>query len=144
MITHHDLLFGMAILCVVSAALLILNLLAWRQNRRILARLLAQEPAGPGPAATIPSSAVTDIPTSLLVTTLSRLEQRIMQVEEGIKERPVPAPVAMPLVTDPDTDTRYERAQQLIQEAHSAEQVARGSGLTLYEAELLLRIQRGQ
>ncbi|AFC86486.1 DUF2802 domain-containing protein [Frateuria aurantia] len=137
------LLAAMALLTCISIIVLILNLVAWRQSRQLLDRL-AEQPAGP-PAETAGHHQINDMPVSLLVSTLNRLERRLIQLEESLKERPASRPSPAPAFNpDPETDPRYDRAQQLIQASQSAEQVARGSGLTLYEAELLLRIHRGQ
>lgn len=143
MITHNEMLFGLVMLALVSSALLILNLLALRQSRRLLGQLTQLQATAPEAATADVRYQTTDIPTSMLVTTLSRLERRIMQLEDLLgagtpppKAAPGPAPITA------DVDVRYERAQQLVGEADSAEQLSEASGLTLYEAELLLRIHR--
>ena len=144
------LLAAMALLICISIIVLILNLVAWRQSRQFLGRLAEPAEQADRQQAEAPGDAhyqINDMPVSLLVSTLNRLERRLIQLEESLKDRPAsrPAPAPAPAFNpDPETDPRYDRAQQLIQESQSAEQVARGSGLTLYEAELLLRIHRGQ
>lgn len=139
------LLASTAILSCISIIVLILNLITWRRSRQLLSVLVEQQHSPTGRVIGMTHHQVTDVPISLLVTTLGRLERRIIQIEDGLKGRPaMPLAPAPAFNTQPETDTRYERAQQLIQESQSAEQVAQGSGLTLYEAELLLRIHRGQ
>lgn len=139
------LLAAMALLISTSIIVLILNLVAWRQSRKLISALSEQVHPPVSQDNGTGHHQISDVPISLLVTTLGRLERRIIQIEDGLKGPPAMPPKPAPAFTaEPETDTRYERAQQLIQESQSAEQVARGSGLTLYEAELLLRIHRGQ
>lgn len=71
--------------------------------------------------------ACTDIPTSMLVTALGRLEQRIGQLEQK----------------QPQARLSYELAQQLAREGADIEQLVTRCGLSRDEARLVLQLHPG-
>ncbi|TAL86770.1 MAG: DUF2802 domain-containing protein [Rhodanobacter sp.] len=71
--------------------------------------------------------ACTDIPTSMLVTALGRLEQRIGQLEQK----------------QPQARLSYELAQQLAGEGAGIEQLVARCGLSRDEARLVLQLHTG-
>ncbi len=71
--------------------------------------------------------ACTDIPTSMMVTALGRLEQRIGQLEQK----------------QPQARLSYELAQQLAREGAGIEQLVARCGLSSDEARLVLQLHPG-
>lgn len=101
---------------------LLVGLLAWRQvTRRLRDIAEAQQRA-----------ASTDVPTSMLVTGMARIEARLQQLESVRK----PPPAAQPQ----SGDRAYELAQRLARNGADAAQIANACGITLHEAELLCRL----
>lgn len=98
----------------------------WRRGRRIerqLRQIASRRPESLG-----------DIPTSMLVTSLSRLEQRLTRLESSVKDKPAQSPGT------PAGDRSYDLAQRLARQGASAEQITEACGIGLQEAELLLRL----
>jgi hypothetical protein len=101
---------------------LVVSLLAWRQLARRLRDVTeAQQRA-----------ASTDVPTSMLVTGMARIEARLQQLETTRKSSPAPQPQS--------GDRAYELAQRMARNGAGAAQVAEACGLALHEAELLCRL----
>jgi HAMP domain-containing protein len=101
---------------------LVVGLLAWRQlARRLRAVQETQE-----------RLASTDVPTSMLVTGMARVESRLQQLEH--QHQPLPTPQAQP------GDRAYELAQRMARNGADAGQIAEACGINLHEAELLRRL----
>jgi len=101
---------------------LVVGLLAWRQlARRLRAVQETQE-----------RLASTDVPTSMLVTGMARVEARLQQLEH--QHQPLPAPQTQP------GDRAYELAQRMARNGADAGQIAEACGINLHEAELLRRL----
>lgn len=110
---------GLAGLVVVQ---LVVSLLAWRQlARRLRAVQEVQD-----------RLASTDVPTSMLVTGMARVEARLQQLEHG--QQPLPAPQAQ------SGDRAYELAQRMARNGAAAGDIAEACGINLHEAELLRRL----
>lgn len=101
------------VLALVQAGLLVL---LWLRSRRLQQRLdaLWQNAAGTG----------TDVPTSMLVAALGRMERQLGQVQQS-------APVGR----------AWELAQQLAREGADAEQLMARCGLSSEEAKLVLQVR---
>lgn len=101
---------------------LAVSLLAWRQlGRRLRAVAEAQE-----------RLASTDVPTSMLVTGMARVEARLQHLEH--EHQPLPTPQAQP------GDRAYELAQRMARNGAAAGEIAEACGINLHEAELLRRL----
>lgn len=101
---------------------LVVSLLAWRQlGRRLRAVGEAQE-----------RLASTDVPTSMLVTGMARVEARLQHLERD--HQPLPVPQAQP------SDRAYELAQRMARNGAEAGEIAEACGINLHEAELLRRL----
>lgn len=109
----------------ITLLLILLNIflfMMWRQlNRRIQELTQAQLRASS-----------TDIPTSMLVTGLARVEARLQQLAS--------APQAVPEPPPKSDDRAYQLAQRLARNGASASEIANACGLTQHEAELLWRL----
>lgn len=106
---------GLLLLALLQSALL---LQLWRQSRQLKHDI--------GSLTDSVSRAVqTDVPTSMLVTALGRMEQSIARIEQQ------PAPVKL---------TSYELAQQLAREGADIEQMVARCGLTRDEARLIRQL----
>ncbi|HET7592843.1 MAG TPA: DUF2802 domain-containing protein [Rhodanobacteraceae bacterium] len=110
------------ILLGVLVLLLVVCVVAWWQlARRLHAIAEAQQ-----------QFASTDVPTSMLVTAMARVEARLQQIEH---ERQIaPAPQAQP------DDRAYDLAQRMARNGADAAQIAEACGINLHEAELLRRL----
>lgn len=121
-------------------------LMIWqgRQLRRLRSDCMAQINAG-------------DVPTLLVMNTLSRVEQRLDLVDVQLARlaalpeaapaaRPpaTAAPSLPPLVINAPAEHNYELAQQLARQGASLEQLMSRCGLTRDEAELVQRLYGGR
>ncbi|MGH8157220.1 MAG: DUF2802 domain-containing protein [Rhodanobacter sp.] len=107
---------GVLLLLAVLQSALLLQL--WRQSRQLKRDI--------GSLTGSMSHAVqTDVPTSMLVTALGRMEQRIALIEQQ------PAPTKL---------TSYELAQQLAREGADVEQIVARCGLSRDEARLIRQL----
>lgn len=107
---------GMAVLLLLALAQSVLLVHLWRQSRQLQLRVDA-----------LSQSAVrgfTDVPTSMLVTALGRLERQV-----GLIEQPPP----------PERQS-YELAQRLAREGADVEQLITRCGLSRDEAKLVLQM----
>ena len=101
---------------------LVVSLLVWRQlGRRLRAIVEAQE-----------RLASTDVPTSMLVTAMARVEARLQHLEH--EHQPLPVPQAQP------SDRAYELAQRMARNGAAASEIAEACGINEHEAELLQRL----
>ncbi|MBN8735191.1 MAG: DUF2802 domain-containing protein [Xanthomonadales bacterium] len=98
-------------------------LVAWR---RLSCRLDAVDEAQQ-------RAASTDVPTSMLVTGMARVEARLQQLERA-RQQPAPAPQA------PSDDRAYQLAQRMARDGADAARIAESCGITQHEAELLARL----
>ena len=98
-------------------------LVAWRRlSRRLGAIEEAQQRA-----------ASTDVPTSMLVTGMARVEARLQQLERA-RQQPAPAPQAQ------SDERAYQLAQRMARDGADAARIAESCGITQHEAELLARL----
>lgn len=113
---------------VLLVQLLTLVLLGWRLARlsRQVTALAGRRPEAHG-----------DVPVSLLVTALSRLEQRLARMEQAQSDTPQ-------ATQGGGSDRSYQLAQRLARQGASAEQITEACGISLQEAELLLRLHAPQ
>ncbi|HET7610775.1 MAG TPA: DUF2802 domain-containing protein [Rhodanobacteraceae bacterium] len=93
----------------------------WQLARRLRAIAEAQQ-----------QFASTDVPTSMLVTAMARVEARLQQLEH--EHQIAPAPQAQP------DDRAYDLAQRMARNGADAAQIAEACGINLHEAELLRRL----
>lgn len=101
---------------------LVVSLAAWWQlARRLRAVAVAQQ-----------QLASTDVPTSMLVTAMARVEARLQQLEH--ERQSAPKPQAQP------DDRAYDLAQRMARNGADAAQIAESCGINLHEAELLRRL----
>lgn len=101
---------------------LVVSLVAWRKlSRKLRAVQEAQE-----------RLASTDVPTSMLVTGMARVEARLQHLEH--EHQPLPTPQAQP------ADRAYELAQRMARNGAEAAEIAEACGINLHEAELLRRL----
>ncbi|EIL96846.1 hypothetical protein RHOFW104T7_01995 [Rhodanobacter thiooxydans] len=107
---------GVGILLLLALAQSTLLFHGWRQLRE-LQRRVAALPHDAG-------YACTDVPTSMLVTALGRLERRLGRIEQA----------------PPPTRQSYELAQQLAREGADVEQLVSRCGLSRDEARLVLQM----
>lgn len=77
-------------------------------------------------------AASTDVPTSMLVTSMARIEARLLQLEHT--RQPAPAPQAQ------SGDRAYQLAQRMARDGADAARIAESCGITMHEAELLARL----
>jgi hypothetical protein len=101
---------------------LVVSLLAWRHLARKL-RAINEAQA---------RLASTDVPTSMLVTGMARVEARLQHLER--EHQPLPAAQAQP------GDRAYELAQRMARNGAEAGEIAEACGINLHEAELLRRL----
>ncbi|MGH8191559.1 MAG: DUF2802 domain-containing protein [Rhodanobacteraceae bacterium] len=101
---------------------LILGLVAWRHLARRIRALASEQQR----------IASTDVPTSMLVTAMARVEARLQQLEH--ENQPLPTPQPQP------GDRAYELAQRMARTGAEAPQIAESCGIALHEAELLRRL----
>ncbi len=101
------------LLALVQSALLVH---LWRQSTQLRQRLQMMSHDA--------ARALTDVPTSMLVTALGRLERQIRQLEQQ----------------PPPTRQSYELAQQLAREGADLEQLVSRCGLTRDEARLVMQM----
>lgn len=106
---------ALAVLLLLAAAQAVVLLLLWRRGTRLQQRLdaLWQNAAG----------ASTDVPTSMLVATLGRLERQLAQLQQTPASR------------------AWELAQQLAREGADVDQLMARCGLSSDEAHLLLKMR---
>ena len=107
---------GMLALLLVAVGQSVLLVLMWRQSRRLQRRVDALWQNGAGTS--------TDVPTSMLVTALGRVERKLGQVER-------------PLLPD----RSWELAKQLAREGADAEQLVACCGLSSDEAKLIVAMR---
>mgnify|MGYP001553903977 CR=1 FL=1 len=107
---------GVVALLLVAAGQSVLLVLLWRQSHRLQQRVDALWQTAAGTS--------TDVPTSMLVTALGRVERKLGQVE-----RPV-----LP-------DRSWELAKQLAREGADVEQLVACCGLSSDEAKLILAMR---
>lgn len=101
---------------------LVVCLVAWRHlSRRLRAIAEAQQRA-----------AATDVPTSMLVTGMARIEARLQQLESTRKPLPAPEPQS--------SDRAYQLAQRMARNGADAAKIMETCGITLHEAELLTHL----
>lgn len=120
----HVVLWGCALGLLVLQ--IILLLIAWRHLARRLREVQdAQQIA-----------ASTDVPTSMLVTGMAKVEARLQQLESARKA----AAAATPAAPAPADDRAYQLAQRMARNGADAAQIAEACGIALHEAELLARL----
>jgi hypothetical protein len=107
---------GVAILVLLALAQSVVLLFLWRQSRRLQQRIEALSHSA--------LHAYTDVPTSMLVAALGRLERQMGQIEQQ----------------PPPTRQSYELAQQLAREGADVEQLVSRCGLSRDEAKLVLQM----
>lgn len=109
------LLITLGVLVALAVAQTIVLVLLWRRTGKLQARLdaLWQNAAG----------ASTDVPTSMLVATLGRLERQLSKAQQS-----------------PPPGRSWDLAQQLAREGADAEQLVTRCGLSRDEANLLLKM----
>lgn len=107
---------GMAILLVLALAQSVALFGMWRQSQRLQQRVeqLAQDA----------THGFTDVPTSMLVAALGRVERQIRHAEQQ----------------PPPTRQSYELAQQLAREGADLDQLVSRCGLSRDEARLVLQM----
>lgn len=106
---------------------LAIGLFAWRQILRRLREVSAAQQR----------AASTDVPTSMLVTGMGRIEARLQQLENA-REQAAPGPVAMP--QPQPGDRTYQLAQRMARDGAAAAAIAEACGIAPHEAELLCRL----
>ena len=111
---------GMAALLLVALLQSVLLALLWLQARRLRAAF--------GALGHNAVHACTDVPTSMLVTALTRLEHRISMLELPSSAAPRPS---------------YELAQQLAREGADVSQLVERCGLSPDEASLIVQMHAG-
>lgn len=94
-----------------------------------------------------PPDAFTDVPTSMLVSALDRVERRLRSLDEAGEDLPLaPAPLPVPPTVTPrmlpvmpvaPIATNYDLARELLRDGAQAEQLVERCGLSRGEAELL-------
>ncbi len=103
---------------------LVVSVVAWRKlSQRLHEISEAQQHA-----------ASTDVPTSMLVTGMARVEARLQQAEHARQQQPAPQPQAQ------SGDRAYQLAQRMARDGADAAQIADACGIALHEAELLARL----
>lgn len=107
---------GVAILLVLALLQSALLFHLWRQSAQLRQRVQMLSHGA--------AHAFTDVPTSMLVTALGRLERQMRQIEQQ------PAP----------TRQAYELAQQLAREGADLEQLVSRCGLSRDEARLVMQM----
>ncbi len=108
---------GVGVLLLLTLLQSVLLVQLWRQSCQLQQRV--------GALAYSAVHACTDVPTSMLVTALGRMERYIDTTE------PAPAPAAQP---------SYELAQQLAREGADVEQLIARCGLSREEASLIRQL----
>lgn len=118
---------GVAALLLLALAQLASLLALWRQNRRLQKQVDALwQNIG---------TAGTDVPTSLLVASLGRLENKLAQVQ-----RPAPSPPPAPA----PVERSWELARQLANAGADIEQLVSRCGLSRDEAKLIVQMRTPQ
>jgi len=107
---------GIAILLLLTLVQSAVLLFLWRQSRQLQQRI--------GALSDGMLHAYTDVPTSMLVTALGRLERQMGQIERQ----------------PPPTRQSYELARQLAREGADVEQLVSRCGLSRDEAKLVLQM----
>jgi len=107
---------GVAVLLLLALAQSALLLHVWRHLRELQRRVAAQSHDA--------MYACTDVPTSMLVAALGRLERQLGRIEQS----------------PPPTRQSYELAQQLAREGANVEQLVSRCGLSRDEARLILQM----
>lgn len=108
--------WGVLAVLVLSVAQGALLLLLWLRSRRLQQRLDALWQSA--------ASAGTDVPTSMLVAAMGRMERKLSQAQQAV-------PVGR----------SWELAQQLAREGADAEQLMARCGLSSEEAKLVLQVR---
>lgn len=107
---------GVAVLLLLALAQSALLFHLWRESSRLRQRVELLSHGA--------SHAFTDVPTSMLVTALGRLEQQLRQIVQE----------------PPPTRQSYELAQQLAREGAGLEQLVSRCGLSRDEARLVMQM----
>jgi len=103
-------------------AQLVVTCVAWRKiSRRLRDIADAQQHA-----------ASTDVPTSMLVTGMARVEARLQQIERTRQQQPAPQAQS--------GDRAYQLAQRMARDGADAAQIADACGIARHEAELLTHL----
>lgn len=106
---------------------LVIGLVAWRHlSRRLRDVAKAQQ-----------QIASTDVPTSMLVTSMARLETRLKALESTRAPHP---PEPTPMLQAQPTDRAYQLAQRMAHNGATAAEIADACGISLREAELLCHL----
>lgn len=108
---------GVAILLLLALAQSVVLFHLWRQSAQLQRRIavLSHETS---------HAVSTDVPTSMLVSALGRVERQMRQIEQ----------------TPPPTHQAYELAQQLAREGADLEQLVSRCGLSRDEARLVMQM----
>lgn len=77
-------------------------------------------------------AASTDVPTSMLVTGMARIEARLKQLESARQAPPAPSAQS--------GDRAYQLAQRMARDGADAARIVESCGITLHEAELLTHL----
>jgi hypothetical protein len=112
--------------------------------RRIgITPLWARQDTAPSPDASRPSPAPADpaISSDALASILSRLDNRLGDIEDQVRRGPT---VTMPNEPGGNTDHSLALAQRLARQGASAKDIAETCGISLTEAELLHRLHSGR
>lgn len=122
-----------ALLALTLAQGIVLVLLQWR-TRQLRARLDV-----------LAGAATTDVPTSMLVAALGRMEQRLLAIEGRLRETRLHASaLASPIERAPSPQPHgYELARHLAQQGAAVELLVERCGLSRDEAELIRHLHAG-
>lgn len=120
--------YGVAALLLLALAQTAILLWLWRQQR-----LLRKQVDGLWQAI---AAAGTDVPTSLLVAGLGRLETKLAQVQRPAAAAPAPAPVPV--------ERSWELARHLASAGADVEQLVSRCGLSRDEARLIVQMRTPQ
>ncbi|WEN14587.1 DUF2802 domain-containing protein [Rhodanobacter sp. AS-Z3] len=116
---------GVSVLLLLAVLQSALLLRLWRQSMQLQQRidLLSHETS---------QAACTDVPTSMLVTALGRVERQMQQIEQQMQQIEQAPP--------PPTHQAYELAQQLAREGADLEHLVSRCGLSRDEARLVMQM----
>lgn len=119
-----------------AAVVLVQVVLLWRLRRAVLKARVSY-----------PAEAFTDVPTSMLVVAIERMERRLDALAEVKATPAVVAPVSVPK-SEPrilplpasSVPTNYDLARDMLREGVRADQLVERCGLSRAEAELLCHL----
>jgi hypothetical protein len=124
-----ELVLGVLILAIAGQGLLL-----WRMRSELRSLRAACE-----------AVAQTDVPTSMLVTLLARVERRLAQAAVVPPVAAPSAPLAQPAIADlpsmPARASSYDMARRLAREGVGTRQLVEDCGLSVGEAQLLRSLQ---